>query len=194
MDCPIVIEGRVLLANLAVFHMLGFDIILGMDWLSKYYAQINYRQKEVVFHLPNDVESKLCGTHVRATPPILSAIQAQRSIRNGAPAFLAYIKTDSGGERKLEEIPIVNSYPNVFAEITSGLPPNREIEFTIDLMLGTKPIHKEPYRMAAFELKDLKIQLEDLVDWGFICPSVSPWGATILFVRKKDGSLLKIKY
>jgi hypothetical protein len=188
-DCPIVIIDRVLPANLAVFHMLGFDIILGMDWLSKFYAQINCRQKEVVFHLPNDVEFKFYGTRVRATPPILFAIQAWRSIRNGALAFLAYIKAESGGEHKLEDIPIVSGYPDVFTEITIGLPPDREIEFTIDLMPGTQPIHKAPYRMAPFELKELKIQLEDLVDRGFIRPSVSPWGAPVLFVKKKDGSL-----
>jgi hypothetical protein len=85
--------------------MLGFDIILGMDWLSKYYAQIDSRQKEVVFHLPSDVEFKFYGTCLGATPSILSAIQARRSIRNGAPAFLAYIKAEYGRERKLEDIP-----------------------------------------------------------------------------------------
>jgi hypothetical protein len=75
-DYPIVIEGRVLPTNLTLFHMLGFDIILGIDWLSKYYAEIDCRQKEVVFHLPSDVEFKFYGTRVRATPSILSAIQA----------------------------------------------------------------------------------------------------------------------
>lgn len=156
MDCPIVIEGRISLANLAVFHMLGFEISLGMDWLSKYYAQINCRQKEVVFHLPNDVEFKFRGNHVRATPPILLAIQARRCIRNGAPTFLAYIKAESGGEHKLEDIPIVSGYPDVFAKITSCLPPDREIEFTIDLMSGTQPIHKAPYEMAPFEIKGVE--------------------------------------
>jgi hypothetical protein len=84
----------------------------------------------------------------------------------------------------------VRDYPDVFAEVTTGLLPDREIEFTIDLMPGTKPIHKTPYRMAPSELKELKKQLEDLVDRGFIRPSVSPWGAPVLFLRKKDGSLL----
>jgi hypothetical protein len=89
----------------------------------------------------------------------------------------------------------VSGYPDVFAEIAIGLPPDQEIEFTIDLMPGAQPIHKASYRMAPFELKELKIQLEDLVDWGFIRPSVSPWGAPVLFVKKKDGSLqLRIDY
>jgi len=153
--------------------------------LSKYYAQINCKQKEVVFHLPNDVEFKFCGTRVRATPPILSAIQVRWSIRNGALDFLAYIKVESGGERKLEDIPIVSGYPDVFAEITLGLPPDLEIEFTIDLMPGTQPIQKAPYRMGPFELKELKIQLKDLVDQGFIRPNVSPWGEPIFSSRRR---------
>jgi hypothetical protein len=101
---------------------------------------------------------------VRATPPLLFAIQARRSIRCGAQAFLAYIKAEPEGERKLEDIPIVREYPDVFAEVTTGLLPDREIEFTIDLMPGTQPIHKAPYRMVPFEFKELKKQLEDLVD------------------------------
>jgi hypothetical protein len=126
---------------------------------------------------------------MRATPPLLSAIQARRSIRCGAQAFLAYIKVEPEGEHKLEDIPVVHDYPNVFTEVTTGLPPNREIELTIDLMLGTQSIYKAPYPMAPTELKELKKQLQDLVDRGFILPSVSPWGAPVLFVRKKDGSL-----
>jgi hypothetical protein len=79
-------------------------------------------------------------------------------------------------EAKLEEIPVVRHYPDVLAEVTS-LPPDREIEFTIELMLGTQPIHKAPYRMAPIELKELKEQLQELLDREFIRPSVSPWGA-----------------
>lgn len=188
-DCPIVIEDRILQVNLIVFQILGFHIILGMDWLSKYYANIDCRKKEVIFRSPSDVEFKFCGSRVRGTPPLLSGIQARRSIRNCTLALLAYIKTKPEEERKLEDTPVVCNYPNVFAEITLGLPPDREIKFTIDLMSGTQPIHKAPYRMAPSELKVLKKQLEDLVDWVFIRSSVTPWGAAVLFVRKKDGSL-----
>jgi hypothetical protein len=188
-NCPIVIGDRVLPANLAVFQMLGFDIILGMDWLSNNYPNIDCRKIEVIFHSPSEEEFKFCGSRVRATPPLLSAIQARRNIRCGAQAFLAYIKAEPDGERKLEDIHVVRDYPDVFAEVTIGLPPDREIEFTIDFIPGTQPIHKEPYRMAPSELKELKQQLEDLVDQGFIRPSGSPWGAPVFFVRKKDGSL-----
>jgi hypothetical protein len=103
-NCPIVIGNRVLPANLAVFQMLGFDIILGMDWLSKYYANIDCRKKEVIFRSLSEEEFKFCRSCVRATPHLLSAIQARRSIRSGVPVFLAYIKAKLEGERKLEDI------------------------------------------------------------------------------------------
>jgi hypothetical protein len=173
-NCPIVIGDRVLPANLAMFQMLGFDIILGMDWLSKNYANIDCRKKEVIFRSPSEGEFKFYGSRVRATPPLLSAIQARWSISCGAQAFLAYLKAKPEEERKLKDIPVVRDYPNVFAEVTTRLPPDREIEFTIELMPGTQTIHKEPYRMAPSELKEQKKQLEDLVDRGFIRPSVSP--------------------
>jgi hypothetical protein len=86
-NCPIFIGDRVLPANLAVFQMLGFDVILGMEWLSKHYANIDCRKKEVVFRSPSEEEFKFCRSRVRATPPLLSAIQARRSISCGAQAF-----------------------------------------------------------------------------------------------------------
>ncbi|RVW57618.1 Transposon Tf2-11 polyprotein [Vitis vinifera] len=89
----------------------------------------------------------------------------------------------------LEDIPIVKEYPDVFPEDLPGLPPEREVEFTIDLVPGTGPMSKAPYRMAPVELKELKVQLQELLDKGFIRPSVSPWGAPVLFVKKKDGSM-----
>ncbi|RVW14025.1 Transposon Ty3-I Gag-Pol polyprotein [Vitis vinifera] len=89
----------------------------------------------------------------------------------------------------LEDIPIVREYPDVFLEDLSGLPPEREVEFTIDLVPGTSPMSKAPYRMAPVELKELKVQLQELLDKGFIRPSVSAWGTPVLFVKKKDGSM-----
>jgi hypothetical protein len=89
----------------------------------------------------------------------------------------------------LEGVPVVNEYPDVFPEELPGMPPDRDIEFVIDLNPGTSPIAKRPYRMAASELTELKKQLEELQRIGFIRPSSSPWGAPVLFVKKKDGSM-----
>ena len=86
-------------------------------------------------------------------------------------------------------MPVVCEFPDVFPEELPGLPPDREIEFCIDVVPGTDPISMPPYRMAPAELKELNEQLKELLDKGFIRPSSSPWGAPVLFVKNKDGSL-----
>ncbi|XP_070019336.1 uncharacterized protein [Nicotiana sylvestris] len=89
----------------------------------------------------------------------------------------------------LQSVPVVRKFPEVFPNDLLGLSPERIIDFGIDLMPGTKPISITPYRMALAELNELREQLKDLLDKGFIRPSVLPWGAPVLFVKKKDGSL-----
>ncbi|KAK1607808.1 hypothetical protein QYE76_031481 [Lolium multiflorum] len=90
-------------------------------------------------------------------------------------------------EVKLEDIPIVNEFQDVFPKELPGMPPDREIEFTIDLIPGTAPIAKAPYKMGPKELKELKEQLDDLEQKGFIQESISPWGSPVIFVDKRDG-------
>ena len=89
----------------------------------------------------------------------------------------------------IEFPPVICEYSDIFPKDLLGLPPVREIEFSIDLVPGTSSISIPPYRMAPVELKELKTQLEDLQSRGFIRPSTSPWGAPVLFAKKKDGSL-----
>ena len=90
---------------------------------------------------------------------------------------------------------VISEYLDVFPDELSGLPPMRDSEFVIDVLPGTTPISKAPYRMAPAELQELKIQLKEMLNKGFIKPSVSPWGAPVLFVKKKDGTLrLCIEY
>jgi hypothetical protein len=90
---------------------------------------------------------------------------------------------------ELEAIPIVCEYPDVFPDDLPGMPPDRDVEFIIELQPGTAPISKRPYRMPPNELAELKTQLQDLLDKGYIRPSASPWGCPALFVKKKDNSL-----
>ncbi|XP_042449022.1 uncharacterized protein LOC122033943 [Zingiber officinale] len=90
---------------------------------------------------------------------------------------------------QISDIPIVREYPDVFPEELPSLPPKRQVEFMIELIPGTTPVSKAPYRMAPKELEELKVQLQELLDRGFIHLSVSPWGAPVLFVKKKDGSM-----
>ncbi|GKV53840.1 hypothetical protein SLEP1_g60353, partial [Rubroshorea leprosula] len=103
--------------------------------------------------------------------------------------FLVSVTDASSVTSRLEDIPVVHEFPDVFSEDFPSLPPDREVEFAIDLVPGTGPVSKAPYCMAPAELKELKVQLEELLEKGFIRPSVSPWGAPVLFVKKKDGSM-----
>ena len=120
---------------------------------------------------------------------IMTAMKASKMLRNSYQGYLAYaIKVRDSGSR-LEDIPIVREFSDVFLEDLPGIPPNGEIDFHIELALRTEPISKAPYRMAPLELKELKVQMEELVSKGFVRPSTSPWGAPVLFVKKKDGSL-----
>ncbi|GKC50035.1 putative reverse transcriptase domain-containing protein [Tanacetum coccineum] len=106
-----------------------------------------------------------------------------------APGFLASIKDTLLDGPRLESHPVVQIFPDVFPDELSGLPPEREVEFTTELIHGAQPISKDPYRMAPLELKERKDQLQELLERGFIRPSVSPWGVPVLFVKKKDGSM-----
>ncbi|GJS73420.1 putative reverse transcriptase domain-containing protein [Tanacetum coccineum] len=91
-------------------------------------------------------------------------------------------------EKRLEDIPVVREFPEVFLEDLPGLPPVCQVEFQIDLIPRTTPVARAPYRLAPSEMQELSNQLQELSDRGFIRPSTSPWGAPVLFVKKKDGS------
>ncbi|GJQ98611.1 putative reverse transcriptase domain-containing protein [Tanacetum coccineum] len=110
----------------------------------------------------------------------------------GHHVFLAHITIkeaeDKSKEEQLEEVPIVQDFPEVFPEDLPGIPPTRQVEFQIDLIPGAAPVARAPYRLAPSEMKELSDQLKELSDKGFIRPSSSPWGAPVLFVKKKDGS------
>ncbi|GJW14686.1 hypothetical protein Tco_0018819 [Tanacetum coccineum] len=113
-------------------------------------------------------------------------------MEKGFPIFLAQVTTketeDKSEKKRLEDVPTVQDFPEVFPEDLPGLPPTRQVEFQIDLVPGAAPIARAPYRLAPSEMKELSEQLKELSDKGFIRPSSSPWGAPVLFVKKKDGS------
>ena len=116
-------------------------------------------------------------------------MKAYKSFTQGCVGYLASVVTSPSLESSVHNISVVCEYLDVFPDDLPGMPPHREVEFFIELTPGTGVVAKNPYRMAPFELRELKAQLQELLDKGFIRPSVSPWGAAVLFVRKKDGSL-----
>ncbi|KAL4021404.1 hypothetical protein IC575_020200 [Cucumis melo] len=187
--CRVEIANRMLDVTLLVLDMQDFDVILGMDWLSANHANIDCYGKEVVFNPPSEASFKFRGAGMVCIPKVISAMKASKLLSQGTWGILASVVDVREPEVSLSSEPVVREYPDVFPDELPGLPPPREVDFAIELEPGTAPISRAPYRMAPAELKELKVQLQELLDKGFIRPSVSPWGAPVLFVKKKDGSM-----
>ena len=122
------------------------------------------------------------GELSRVRHGVISAVRAKRLLKKGCQGYLAHVVLNDNTPSNVEDVRVVRHFPDVFPDDLPGLPPNRYVEFTIDLLPGTDPISVTPYRMAPAELRELKIQLQELVDKGFIQPSTSPWGAPVFFV------------
>ncbi|GJV68349.1 putative reverse transcriptase domain-containing protein [Tanacetum coccineum] len=133
-----------------------------------------------------------CSEGHRTRLNVISCTKVQKYLLKGCHVFLAHVTTkeieDKSEKKRLEDVPIVKDFPEVFPEDLPGLPPTRQVEFQIDLVPGAAPVARAPYRLAPSEMKELSEQLKELSDKGFIRPSSSPWGAPVLFVKKKDGS------
>ncbi|GJV98670.1 putative reverse transcriptase domain-containing protein [Tanacetum coccineum] len=181
--------------NLMPVELGIFDIIIGMDWLSKYHAVIDCAEKIVCIPRGNETlivyaDGSNQGNGTRLN--IISCTKTHKYLLKGHNVFLAHVTIketkDKSGEKRLEDVPIVRDFLEVFPEDLSGLSPTRQVEFQIDLMPGAAPVVQAPYRLAPSEMKELSEQLQELSDKGFIRPSSSPWGASVLFVKKKDRS------
>ena len=188
-DSRVMIGGQEFPADLVALDMRDFDVVLGMDWLSRHKAKLDYYKKELKLHRPRNSEVKFRGIRREVFSSMISAMAAQRMLRKGCYGYLAYVLETVKEETLVDEIPVVREFLDVLPDDIAGLPPDREVEFTIDLIPGTEPISIIPYTMTPVELRELKAQLEELLSKGFIRPSKSPWGAPVLFVKKKDGSL-----
>ena len=163
---PLIIGCHTFPSDLIVLESQGLDVILGMDWLSKYGGNIDCPSKSILLITPEGKRIKYVSRH----SPIRTQVHSLTGVVQ-------------------EEVPVVKDYPDVFPEELPGMPLDRDIEFLIELLPGTGPISKRPYRMPANDLEEIKKQIKELLKKGFIRRSSSPWGAPVLLVEKKDGSL-----
>ncbi|KAJ4954087.1 hypothetical protein NE237_030919 [Protea cynaroides] len=170
--------------------MADFDVILGMDCLARHSTNLLCVEKKLTFKDKEGAEFSSVGTKLPGKRKlILSALKARKCLEEGAVGYLVSVVDLTKEVPRMEDIDVVRDFPNVFPEELPGLPPDRAIEFVIDLIPRAAPVSKAPYRMAPTELKELKVQLQELLDKGYIRPSISPWGVPVLFVKKKDGSV-----
>nr|GEZ40390.1 hypothetical protein [Tanacetum cinerariifolium] len=163
--------------DLMLVEMGSFDVIIGMDWLSRYQAvivcadkivRIPWGRKTLIFHgdrSNQEHESQL---------NIISCTKTQKYMLKGCQVFLSHVTTKEAEgkseKKRLENVPIIRDFPEDF----SGLPPTRQVVFQIDLIPGAAPVARVPYRLAPFEMKELSEQLKEVSDKGFIKPSSSP--------------------
>jgi hypothetical protein len=155
------------LATPIILKESSIDLILGMSWLRKAKAIIQCSRGTVELTSPKGERFK---------------VEIAVTTNTRLVAFLV------DGKFVGDNICVVRDFPDVFPEELLRMPPDREVEFAIDHLPGTAPISKQPYRMSVEELKELKKQLTELQEDGYIRPSSSPWGSSVLFVQKKDGS------
>jgi hypothetical protein len=167
MHAPLDLAGKLYKLSLIVLHGQGLDIILGMSWMRAHKALLDTATQVI------QLDSPLYGTQVLQ----LSVIPVATPSVHHTTA------------QNLEDIPVACEFPDIFPEDLPGMPPNRDVEFIIELQPGTTPISRQPSKMTLKELAELKVQLKELLDKGYIHPSSSPWDCPALFVKKKDQSL-----
>ncbi|GJU50679.1 putative reverse transcriptase domain-containing protein [Tanacetum coccineum] len=193
--CTLGLLGHPFNIDLMPIDLGSFDVIIGMDWLAKNHAVIVCDEKIVRIPYGNEiliVQGDKGAKEKKSKLSIISCEKAQKYMEKGCQLFLAQVTVkenkDKSEEKRLEDVPTVRDFPEVFPEDLPGLPPTRQVEFQIDLVPGAAPVARAPYRLAPSEMEELSTQLQELSDKGFIRPSSSPWGAPVLFVKKKDGS------
>ncbi|GJW10789.1 putative reverse transcriptase domain-containing protein [Tanacetum coccineum] len=185
--CTLKLINHLFEINLMPIELGTFDIVIGMDWLVEHDVVIVCGKKEVHIPVKNEV-LVVKGNESNTRLKVISCIKARKYMERGSQLFLAHVTEKEPSERLLEDVPVVCEFPKVFPDDLPGLPPPRQVEFRIELMPGAAPIARTPYHLAPSEMKEMSDQLKELSEKGFIRPSSSPWGAPVLFLKKKDGS------
>ena len=191
-NCPLTVHDREFPVDLIALPFHEFDLILGMDCLSKHWAIVDCDKKTILLKCSDMSMVIVHGIRSEAVSNIISAMQARRFLRKGCEAFLALVLDSKREQVNLEKNHVVKEFPDVFPNELPGIPPEREVDLSIEVVHGTTPISRAPYRMVPTKLKNFKTQLHELLDKGFIRPSVSSKGASgvpVLFIKMKDGTL-----
>ena len=183
--CELEISGTLLTVDLMIMDMLKFDVILGMDWLIDYKIVIDCERRRVTAYTQDGTRMVFQGNKHDILPRTVYESKCQGQLTS----WLASLTLEDEERSDLNLPRAVCKYVDVFLDELPGLPPQRAVDFGIELHPGTSPISMAPHRMAPVELQELRVQLQELLDKGFIRPSTSPWGAPVLFAKKKGKTL-----
>ena len=162
-----------------------FDVILGMDWLTAHRVVFDYDSRRITAYTQDGIHVTFQGENHDALPQTVHNSRWSGQFMG----WLASLTLEDEGRRDLSLPRVVCDYEDVFLDELSELPSHRDVDFVIELHLGTSPISMTPHRMEPVKLQELKVQLQGLLDKGFIRPSTLPWGAPVLFAKKKDKTL-----
>nr|GEY64010.1 hypothetical protein [Tanacetum cinerariifolium] len=184
--CALNLINHLFEIDLMPIELGTFDVIIGMYCLILHDAVIVYAKKEVHMPLKNRtlvVKEDDCMSRLK----VVSCMKVKKYVDHGSYLFVAQVIEKEPAERRLEDVPVIYKFPDMFPEDFLGLPPPRQLEFEIELVPGAAYVARASYRLAPLEMKELAKQLQVLSDKGFIRPSSSPWVPPMLFVKKKDG-------
>jgi len=176
--------------DLNIIPLGSYHVLIGMGWLESHRAILDCHEKTIICLNDEGQQALVKGIPRPISLRKITALQLKICFRKKCQVYVAYVEDTATEEVSLEigDFLVLHEFTDVFQEVP-GLPPKRDIDFSIELVPESLPISKTPYRMGTPKLKELQIQLEELLKKGYIRPSVSPWGALVLFVRKKDGTL-----
>jgi hypothetical protein len=170
-----------------------YDLLIGMDWLAACKIKLDCYHKTLECVNGEGRKMTLQGIQKIVSVRQISTLQMKKYCKKGCPLYaiqvLEYVEDD---KPNLEDHPILREYRDVFPEEVPGLPPRRDIDFSIELAPGAVPVSRTPYRMSTPELVELKLQLKEMMDKGYIRPSVSPWGAPDLVCEKERWHALTV--
>ena len=183
--CELKISRTLLTMDLRIMDMPKFDVILWMDWLTTYKVVIDCERRRVTAYMQDGTRMVFQGDKHDILPQTVYESRCQGQL----VGWLASLTLEDEERPDLDLPRVVYEYVDVFPDELPGLPPQRVVDFGIELHPSTSPISMTLHRMAPVELHELKVQLQELLDKGFIRPSTSPWGALVLFVKKKDKTL-----
>ena len=183
--CELEISGTLLTVDLRIMDMSEFDVILGMDWLTPYRVVTDYERRRVTAYTQDGTRVVFQGDKHDI---FLQTVYESRC-QGQLAGWLASLTLEDEARPDLDLPRVVCEYADVFPNELPGLPPQRIVDFNIELHTSTSPISMTPHRMAPVELQELRVQLHELLDKGFIRPSTLPWGTPVLFAKKKDKTL-----
>jgi hypothetical protein len=188
-SCLIDMNGQNTKADLNILPLGSYDCLIGMDWLDQHHTLLHCHNKAFTCLDEEGKLRKVQGIPRVVTIREISTLQLKKCYRKGCQIIAAHLaETHRYKVPNSKDYAVLEDFEYVLKEVP-GLPPRRDIDFFINLMLGVAPVSKTPYRMSTPELKELQMQLEELLKKGYICPSVSPYGCPVLFVRNKYGTL-----